>query len=103
MQNQLKPNPNMLIKYSITPNKIIAEYEMHGYANFDNSLEQLYNDIGKAKIIEFLQPIFPSINDFDSYEGGIDDWFGLGSVFCYELGLIVNYKIECNKLTITIE
>lgn len=32
----------------------------------------------------------------DTYEGGIEGWFGLGSVLLYELGVVVNFQVSDN-------
>jgi hypothetical protein len=42
----------------------------------------------RAKIVKAIEKEFPTISGIeDTYEGGIDTWFGPGSVMLFELGL----------------
>ena len=50
------------------------------------NITKVFFDLHREEIISSLSQHFKDI-DFLTYEGGIDGWFGWGSVFSYELGL----------------
>jgi len=50
----------------------------------------------KPQIREWFQNLLIDGYDIDTYEGGIEDWFGLGSVMLYELGVSVNFQVSDN-------
>lgn len=55
----------------------------------------------KPIIIEFLNTIDPP-EDWETYEGGVDDWWGPGSVGLWELCLTFNIKLTSDGMDITI-
>lgn len=42
------------------------------------------------------------VKDWNEYEGGIDSWWGIGSVFGYELGLTYRMEVPPGEQRITI-
>ena len=50
------------------------------------------------EILKWFQGVFSDI-DFKTYEGGIESWFGLGSVMLFELGVKVSLKFEEDSVT----
>ena len=74
------------------------------YESGELSTDQLLKNILKEyrkEVLAFLTTLFDE--DWNTYEGGIDSWWGLGSVFLYELGLSCTVKYSSNGITITIE
>lgn len=54
----------------------------------------------RDEVLEWMQETFPEI-DLMRYEGGIDSWFGLGSVMLCELGIEVHFKYTALRLEVT--
>jgi hypothetical protein len=57
----------------------------------------------RTRIVKALTKRFPSLfskQDIDQYEGGIDTWFGVGSVMCYELGCAMRISYGPEDATI---
>lgn len=55
------------------------------------------------KFLDIVGGRFQEPIDFDVYEGGVDEWWGIGSVFCMELGLVVTLKIKNTDFELTVE
>jgi hypothetical protein len=51
-----------------------------------HAITDAFFSLHKNEIIQALSAVHPDV-DWNTYEEGIDDWFGWGSVFAYELGL----------------
>lgn len=48
----------------------------------------------RAKIVKAIEKEYPTIQSIEhEYEGGIDTWFGPGSVMLYELGLALRFTL----------
>ncbi len=55
----------------------------------------------RDEVIEWFSEQFPEL-DMNTYEGGIDEWFGLGSVTLFELGLEFHVKYTARKVEVAI-
>ena len=51
-------------------------------------------------VIDYMESTYYS--DCSTYEGGIDDWFGLGSVILYELGLTPSVQVDHSQIKLTL-
>ena len=57
--------------------------------SMDACLKWFLKHVDRKVLLDFLDNLFPdNKNRWDKYEGGIEDWWGFGSVFGYELGLV---------------
>lgn len=74
--------------YDCTPNQQLAFLWRHN----------------KREILKWMSSQYPD-KDWNTYEGGIERWWGMGSVFAFELGLSlsVKYHANCNKITLIIK
>ena len=73
---------------------------------FTNALSLMRERLGDRAIAEWLHAGVPEISVdafLNSYEGGLHDWWGLGSVFLWELSLVPTFKVDTKGVTITIE
>lgn len=58
-----------------------------------NELLRMAFKIHRKEIVSWFSSRFPD-TDFETFEGGIDSWFGLGSVLVYEFGVDVYLKVS---------
>lgn len=52
------------------------------------------------EILKWFQSVYPEL-DFKTYEGGMESWFGLGSVMLWELSVKVSLTFEADNVTFT--
>lgn len=90
-----EPNPTVMV----TPTKYRFVVE-HSSSSPEGILAEHFKT-NREDVLAWLQSLFPNIN-FETYEGGIDQWFGLGSVTLWELGLEFNFKYT-TTIEVTIE
>jgi len=51
----------------------------------------------KPEIVAFIESKVPDLaGELETFEGGIDSWYGFGSVMLYELGIRVNIQISAD-------
>ena len=74
--------------------------ELSDYGNTTTTLRDFYNKY-KSEIIAQVATANPSINP-TSFEGGIDSWWGLGSVMLFELDIQPTLTYTGYKVMLTI-
>ena len=56
----------------------------------------------RADCIKYLEANGHTDTDWNDYEGGIDEWWGFGSVFLYELGMRVKWEASDEGTVLTL-
>ena len=64
-------------------------------------LLQLLDQYAEPIIFRWIASKFPDL-DLDTYEGGFDSWWGMGSVTMFELGLDFTFAYSRDTVTVTI-
>lgn len=91
------------LSYSFNPNS--DEHSAFNDYSLDGLLRYMGEKVGWANCAVWLAEQVDHTADelLGDYEGGLQTWWGLGSVFLYELGLKVEVKFEVDQCTITVE
>jgi len=86
----------------VTDEMLIAEFDLNDLQTAEpNHLLKLILTTKEDAVKKFLTAKFPDI-DFDTYEDGFHNWWGMSSVFGHELGLGMTINIHYNKVEVTI-
>ena len=91
------------LSYSFDPNSE-DHIDFQDYT-LDGLIRYMGEKVGWCEIAMWLSGNTDMTADeiLSDYEGGLQSWWGLGSVFCCELGLKVRVEFEDRKCTITVE
>jgi hypothetical protein len=84
----------------LTPYTFKVSLDDGNYTDVDYILQE-HLRTNRESVFEWFKKELPEI-DLLEYEGGIDDWWGMGSVTMWELGLEFTFKYSCDGLVVTI-